>query len=104
MTLVGTTLLLVGAGVTPKGKTTGSNTGTIVAGGVTTGVGLTVAAIGLVMLLNSNNGQLPSFRSLELQHPAQPRPAWESASLSIPGPVGSPAQQPTFIVPWTATF
>lgn len=104
VTLVGTTLLLVGAGVTPKGKTSGSNTGMLVAGGVTTGVGLTVAAIGLVLLLNSNNGQLPSFRSLELQHPAQPRPAWESASLSTPGPVASPAQQPAFIVPWTATF
>ncbi|MBL0195552.1 MAG: hypothetical protein IPQ09_15245 [Myxococcales bacterium] len=49
----GTTMLLVGAGVRPDGKAKGGQTGLLVAGAVTTTVGLGVAAIGLVLLLRS---------------------------------------------------
>jgi hypothetical protein len=73
----GTTMLLVGAGVRPDGKTKGGQTGLLVAGAVTTTIGLGVAAIGLVLLLRSNNGRMPPLRSLTSDaHPAMRAPAW----------------------------
>jgi len=84
----GTTMLLVGAGVRPDGKAKGGQTGLLVAGAVTTTVGLGVAAIGLVLLLRSNNGHLPPLRSLTSDaHPAMRSPAWFAET---PGALGSP--------------
>ena len=99
VTVAGTTMLLLGAGLKPSGKKVGgSNGGLLVAGGVTTAVGLTVATIGLVLLLKSNNGQLPPLKSLALDHPAVRTATWESV------PTGPTAGGSAFIVPWTATF
>lgn len=99
VTVTGTVMLLLGAGLKPNGKSGGSNTGLLVAGGVTTGVGLTVAAIGLVILLDSNNGRLPSVRSLQLDHPAVRTPTW--ASLPMPGHDAAPTP---FMLPLGGTF
>jgi hypothetical protein len=99
VTVGGTTMLLLGAGLKPSGKKVGgSNSGLLVAGGVTAAVGLTVATIGLVLLLKSNNGQLPPLKSLALDHPAVRTATWESV------PTGPTAGENAFMVPWTATF
>jgi len=97
VTVTGTVMLLLGAGLKPNGKTGGSNTGLLVAGGVTTGVGLTIAAIGLVVLLDSNNGRLPPIKSLATDHPALRMPTW--SALAPPSPAG-----PTFMLPLGGTF
>lgn len=98
VTLTGTTMLLLGAGLKPNGKQGGQNTGLLVAGGVTTAVGLGVATIGLVLLLKTNNGQLPPLKSLATDHPAMRTPTWVSPSLDAASGGGG------FLVPWGGTF
>ena len=81
----GTTMLLVGAGVRPDGKTKGGQTSLLVAGAVTTTIGLGVAAIGLVLLLRSNNGRMPPIKSLTSDaHPAMRAPAWLGEAPATP--------------------
>lgn len=99
ITVTGTVMVLLGAGLKPKGNTGGKNTGLLVAGGVTSGVGLVVAAVGLVMILNSNNGRLPPLRSLELDHPAVRTPTWASAPMP-----GFSNDAPGFVLPLGGTF
>ena len=102
ITVVGTTMILLGVGAKPSGKQGGSNTGLVVAGGATTVVGLTVATVGLVLLLKSNNGQLPPLKSLTADHPAVRMPAWESTAVGV-GPVPDP-RATGFVLPWQGTF
>jgi len=93
----GTTMLLVGAGVRPDGKAKGGQTGLLVAGAVTTTIGLGVAAIGLVLLLRSNNGRMPPLRSLTSDaHPAMRAPAWLAEA---PAPLTLPMTAPPLTLP-----
>jgi hypothetical protein len=98
VTLTGTTMLLLGAGLKPTGKQGGKNTELLVAGGVTTGIGLTVAAIGLVILVKANDGKLPSFKA-EGGAPTLRAPEW--ASLSTPM---APASGEGFVLPLGGRF
>lgn len=98
VTLTGTTMLLLGAGLKPTGKQGGKNTELLVAGGVTTGIGLTVAAIGLVILVKANDGKLPSFKA-EGGAPTLRAPEW--ASLSTPM---APTSGGGFVLPLGGRF